>query len=505
MLRTFNFWLALAIGGSLLFVSPATTLSAALLSPPATGLSQQTSEPVYALQGTLGKVENQNFATYLLSADGVAYALVGETPAVEAEITRLRDQRAIVKVWGTLYPQGRVSATPEIVVADILAESSTPAPTPAAQPTAVVRSGIINIRTGPGTNYESVGTLAQGTSCTINGRDPDNTWWQVQCTTGLTGWIFQQLVDTAGNTASIPVAAVPPPPPPPATPAPPPAPTTFYGWRAEYFPNRNLSGNPSLIQDIPEVNLDWGTGGPTGLPVDGFSSRFTRTINFNPGSYRFHVRSDDGVRVFIDDQLVIDQWHVGSGNIDYTADRSMYGNQTVRIEHYEDTGLASIHFYFESLANSSPIDGGGSGDWQVSYYNNPNLSGNPALTRREARSSYPLDADWGNGSPAPGIIADDNWSARWVGTFNFEAGDYLFQARSDDGVRVYIDGIRVVDAWSDGFKEPANRFQRLGGGNHQITIEFYERGGAAFNRVWWWRDGGGSSGSSGGGGIPRDD
>jgi hypothetical protein len=111
--------------------------------------------------------------------------------------------------------------------------------------------------------------------------------------------------------------------------------------------------------------------------------------------------------------------------------------------------------------------------------------------------------DWGYGSPASGIINDDNFSARWVGNFNFDAGDYQFQARTDDGVRVYIDGLRVIDAWSDGYKEPSNTFRQLGGGTHQITIEYYERGGTAFNRVWWWRIDGGSGGSSGG--IPRDD
>ena len=40
--------------------------------------------------------------------------------------------------------------------------------------------------------------------------------------------------------------------------------------------------------------------------------------------------------------------------------------------------------------------------------------------------------------------------------------------------------------------------------NMDEAIEFYERGGTAFNRVWWWRDNGGNSGG-GGGGIPRDD
>ena len=513
MPRIFIALLGLLFGCGLLWLSaPApvyaaprvATLRAATVAP----VQQAASEPVYALPGVLGRAENQNFTTYLLTADGKVYALVGQDPETEQEITTLRNQNVPVKVWGTLFPQGRVSATPEIVVANVLADESAPAqPTPPPQPsvpTATVRNSTINIRTGPGTNYESVGGLNAGTACTITGRNADNSWWQVQCPSGLNGWVYDPLVDVTGNAGAAPIVPVPPPPPPPT----PPPPTSFYGWKAEYFANRDLTGAPALVQDVPEVNFNWGGGGPPGLPADNFSARFTRTINFNPGTYRFRARSDDGVRVFIDNQIAIDQWYIGSANTEFTADRSMYGNQTVRIEYFEADGNAELYFSFTRLGNTT-IDGGGSGEWQASYFNNPDLSGNPELTRRESRSPYPLDVDWGYGSPAPGIINDDNWSARWVGTFAFDEGDYVFQARSDDGVRVYIDGIRIIDAWSDGYKEPSNRFRRLGGGNHQITIEFYERGGAAFNRVWWWREasggngGGGSSG--GGGGIGRDD
>jgi hypothetical protein len=495
--------LALALLGSLLWPGAPAALYAGVAAPPASALMQQTGEPVYALQGSLGRATNQNFDTFLLAADGTAYALVGQDPTVEQQITGLRDQGAIVKVWGTVFPQGRVSATPEIVVSNILPVASSeipPTPTPRPNvPTAVVRNSVVNIRTGPGSTYESVGLVSQGNQCLITGRDPTNTWWQVQqCTGGLTGWILQQLVDIMGDTANVPVAAAPAPPPPPA---PPPLPQTFFGWKAEFFPNRDLSGSPAVVQDVPEVNFNWGTGSAPGVSATNFSARFTRTINFNPGTYRFRARSDDGVRVFVDGQPIINQWFIQSANTEYTADRSMYGNQTVVVEYFQADGGAQLYFTFDPLSSSQTVDGGGSGEWQASYYNNTDLAGNPALIRREPRSSYPLDQDWGYGSPASGIVNDDNWSARWVGNFNFDPGDYSFQTRTDDGVRVYIDGLRVIDAWSDGFKEPSNRFRRLGGGNHQITIEFYERGGTAFNRVWWWRE----SGSSGGGGIPRDD
>ncbi|MBX3012745.1 MAG: SH3 domain-containing protein [Caldilineaceae bacterium] len=491
-------WLIIALTLSLLFlIQPAAVaaLTQSAHAPTARSLHAQANEPVYALQGVLGRAERQHFDTYMITSDGRAYALAGETPELEGQITTLRNQgpNTLVKVWGTLYPQGRLSATPEIVVASILVAEAEPTATPAptTQPQATVRNASINVRSGPSTDYTPVNVLQQGQTCTIIGRNSDNTWWQLDCGSGTQGWVLGQLVDVAGNTGPVPVVNVAPPPPQPT-----PVPTTpvYYGWKASYWNNPDLSGNPVQTADVAEVNFDWGNGGPAGQ-ADNFSTRFERTINFNPGTYRFVARADDGVRVFVDNQIMIDQWHVGSASVDYTADRSMYGNQMVRVEHYEGTGLASLRFSFFPLANTT-IDGGGSGEWEASYFGNPDLSGNPLLVRREPRSPYPLDWDWGAGSPAPGVIGDDNWSARWRGRFFFDQGDYRFQARSDDGVRLYIDGIRVIDGWADGYKEPSNQFLAIGRGDHEITIEFYERGGLAFNRVWWYR----TSGGGGGGG-----
>lgn len=355
-----------------------------------------------------------------------------------------------------------------------------------AQAQVIVRADIINMRSGPDTSFSSVGQLQRSQICPITGRDVSNAWWQIQCPGIGNGWVFGQLVDLAGNTAGIPVINVALPP--TAVPAPLPA---FYGWKAAYFNNRDLAGGPVAQADVGDINLNWGGGSPhPAVPPDNFSARFERVINFNPGTYRFIARPDDAVRVWIDNQLIIDEWHsLLSGYVDYTADRYMYGTQTVRVEYYEDSGGAFLSFAFIPLMAGG---GGGnpSGDWEVSYFNNTDLAGGPAIVRGEARSpSYPLDQDWGLSSPAPGAVDNDNWSARWRGRFFFEGGDFFFRARSDDGVRVYIDGIRLIDAWYDGFKEPSNRFLGVGRGDHEIVVEFYERGGAAANRVWWYRDG----------------
>jgi hypothetical protein len=69
--------------------------------------------------------------------------------------------------------------------------------------------------------------------------------------------------------------------------------------------------------------------------------------------------------------------------------------------------------------------------WQVSYWNNPTLSGPPVVQRSEAH----LDSHWGNGSPAPGVPAD-RFSARWTRYIDVAPGNYRFTATADDGIRV---------------------------------------------------------------------
>ena len=469
---------------------------------PGTVLAQQQAiGPVYALRGTLTKATNQSYDTVLTAVDGTEYGLAGQTPAIEAEIVLQRSQGAdkIVKVWGDKYAATGDSTRPLIVASAIQAENPavqqtpepptptgpTPVPT-AVIPTIVVKAAVVNVRSGPGTGYPAVGTLTAGESCSIVARDQDAAWWRVVCSTGANGWVFGELVTIHGGAAQVPVEQ---PAPPPASPPP----ATYSGWKASYYANRNLSGNPVVIQDVPSINFNWGDGSPaSNVPADNFSARFERTLNLPYGNYTINATVDDGVRIYVDDQLLVNEWKVGAARL-VGGQRVLGGSHRFRVEYFEATGQAQLVVHIDVV--SSEID------WRASYFNNRTLSGSPVITRGEPRAAdRPLGFNWGETSPVLNVVNRENWSARWVGTFWFDGGDYRFTASVDDGVRVYIDGIRLIDEWQNGYHNGiTNTFSNLGKGNHTVTVEMYDASGGSYLFLDWQRTGGSSSGGSSGG------
>ena len=113
-------------------------------------------------------------------------------------------------------------------------------------------------------------------------------------------------------------------------------PPLFSDWQASYFANRNLEGEPVLVQEVPAVDFDWGLGSPAPVvPVDNFSARFERVLNFIPDTYRLCICNlDDGARLIIDDQLVLDDWQEGAAR-DLIVERPLSGEHRIRIEYFE--------------------------------------------------------------------------------------------------------------------------------------------------------------------------
>ncbi|MBK8430249.1 MAG: SH3 domain-containing protein [Chloroflexi bacterium] len=126
-----------------------------------------------------------------------------------------------------------------------------------------------------------------------------------------------------------------------AVPLPVPLPTTG-SWRAEYFNNTVLAGEPALVRNDARLNFNWGSGSPAPniINTDGFSVRWSQTFNMAAGTYQLTAEADDGIRVWVNGQQVIDRWQI-QAVAQHTAVINHSGGQlVVMVEYFENTGFA---------------------------------------------------------------------------------------------------------------------------------------------------------------------
>ena len=263
---------------------------------------------------------------------------------------------------------------------------------------------------------------------------------------------------------------------------------TYSQWKGEYFNNADLAGAPSFTRNDANIAFNWGLGWPNSkLAADNFSVRWTRVLNFTEGTFRFSVTVDDGARLFVDNILVIDEWHTASGAT-YTADVPLgTGNHAVRLEYYEATGNAFAYLTWARVGattpSATPIPGAtpvASGSAWTGYYFANQFLDDLKFTRIDPA----IDFNWGTDSPGPGVPRD-LWSARWISTQYFpSSGIYEFFAQVDDGVRIYVDNNAVVNDWFD-HRGVSKGTINLSAGPHTVKVEYYDFGREAMITVWW--------------------
>jgi len=115
-----------------------------------------------------------------------------------------------------------------------------------------------------------------------------------------------------------------------------------WGWQNHYLAGYDNWHGTVTWTNYPYIWWDFGTGGPFGWGGNDFSLRMQRDVYFPGGDYSFHTDHDDGARVYIDGQLIIDAWWDGNGGHDAGRYVSQ-GNHQVKVEYYENQGDALIH------------------------------------------------------------------------------------------------------------------------------------------------------------------
>ena len=153
------------------------------------------------------------------------------------------------------------------------------------------------------------------------------------------------------------------------------------GLVARYYASEGGQGEFSellLLQIDPNVDFDWAGNAPwPGVPENDFAVRWSGALTTPAasGSYRFHIQADDGVRFWLDGELLVDEWHLSSGNV-YVVDVLLGGNTShvFQLDYYESGGDARIFARWtppngsevpippSAFTASSDVDGDGNPD-----------------------------------------------------------------------------------------------------------------------------------------------
>lgn len=244
------------------------------------------------------------------------------------------------------------------------------------------------------------------------------------------------------------------------------------GWRAEYYDNPALHGQPVLSRVDADVNHDWGLGSPAlEIPDDHFSARWTTRRHFEAGTYLFFLTVDDGARIWLDGNLIVDAWDVGyKEKIQNRIRFDQSGEHEIQVAYFEDVGKAMIKLETLKLGGEDDIVNA----WVGEYFNNRNLEGSPVFVRQDGGIRF----DWGLGAPAD-KIAKDNFSIRWTRSIYLREGWYHFRVQHDDGMRIYVDGKIIYESWYDQEVSYRTGMVPLKGGYRTFVIEYYDHVGNA--------------------------
>ena len=119
----------------------------------------------------------------------------------------------------------------------------------------------------------------------------------------------------------------------------------------------------------------------------------------------------------------------------------------------------------------------------ASYFDNISLSGTPLSIRNETS----INNEWGSGGPAVVGLSTNLFSIRYEGTIiSPVAGLHTFTATADDGVRLWVNGVLLIDKWfNQGPTAYSATYNFDAHTAYTIKMEYYENYGGATAKLWW--------------------
>ncbi|TGO06704.1 Fibronectin type III domain protein [Serinibacter arcticus] len=253
-------------------------------------------------------------------------------------------------------------------------------------------------------------------------------------------------------------------------------------WSVQYFAGRALAGVPIAQDCVTAIDQGHVSGVAlgNGVPAAEYSARFTSTVDRGAGTYTFTAVHDDGMRLYVDGSLVINAWVASNGRELKTASVDLAaGPHQVVVEYYQGKSAARLKVDMTYVAGQPPATCAPT-KWTTEYFSGRNLAG--VAIAEDCLSA--IDQGHVSGGTLGNGVPTSEYSARFTTTVDRGAGTYTFTALHDDGMRLYVDGSLVIDAWvaSNG-RELKTASVDLAAGPHQVVVEYYQGKSAARLKV----------------------
>ncbi|OAI11985.1 hypothetical protein A1359_14240 [Methylomonas lenta] len=124
----------------------------------------------------------------------------------------------------------------------------------------------------------------------------------------------------------------------------------------EFFKGTDLAGKPLYTGKAPYIKYNWAKRSPARrIAKDNFSARWRGQFDFKTGQYEFRALADDGVRILLDGQPILDHWQDGKASEYLVAVNPGAGTHLVEVEYFEATGNAQVQVAWKQLTTSSPL------------------------------------------------------------------------------------------------------------------------------------------------------
>lgn len=272
---------------------------------------------------------------------------------------------------------------------------------------------------------------------------------------------------------------------------------TGSGLRGEYYDNMDFTIFRTIKVDS-NINFEWGEGCPEELAgVDTYSIRWTGEVQPRYSeTYTFYTSTDDGVRLWVNNVLLIDEWK-SQGITEYSGAINLTAGQKyeIRMEYYEHVRGASAKLMWSSKSQEKeiipssqlyhldkPLPPQPDNGLRAEYFEGVELK-NLKLKKTDTA----IDFNWPD-QPPVGEITGQRYSVRWTGKIQTRySEEYTFHTFVDDGVRLWIDNVLIIDKWArqKGEMEWSGKIVLKAGRQYDIKIEYFNDGGPASVKLMW--------------------